>query len=297
MIKECVAIGVIQGFLDGELTPRETAAVSAHTAVCERCAGLLANAEEENAVAFAALDRELDVLVPSQRLWRSITDSIEHERTRTSLWQRIYSFAVVRVATPMAAAAGGVLIVLGVGLAIITSPNGFETFDPVSPVPRASVAITQPKVVSENEVNNAGPSDLSSDERRAAQPEYVQVSHHSSDVLKRIVRTAKASRRDGSQRAEYLNIEYIPGEESYIKTIGELERNAGSQTVSLRASDQVAYQRDLAIVEDSIKKMQRVVRKSPRNQAARQVLYASYQDKIDLLNSAVQRDELIASLQ
>jgi hypothetical protein len=52
----------------------------------------------------------------------------------------------------------------------------------------------------------------------------------------------------------------------------------------------------MAVVNDSIKRMREVVKKNPRNQAARQVLYASYQDKIDLLSSVAQREELMASL-
>jgi hypothetical protein len=43
--------------------------------------------------------------------------------------------------------------------------------------------------------------------------------------------------------------------------------------------------------------MRKVVRKNPRNQAARQILYSSYQDKIDLLKSSAQRSELMASVQ
>ena len=83
----------------------------------------------------------------------------------------------------------------------------------------------------------------------------------------------------------------------YIKTISELQQNISAQNASMRASSQVAYQRDLAVVDDSIKKMRDVVRKNPRNQAARQILYSSYQDKIELLKSSAQRDELMASIQ
>ena len=59
----------------------------------------------------------------------------------------------------------------------------------------------------------------------------------------------------------------------------------------------MAFERDLAVVNDSINRMRKVVRKNPRNQAARQVLYASYQDKIDLLNAVAQKDELMLSVQ
>jgi hypothetical protein len=90
---------------------------------------------------------------------------------------------------------------------------------------------------------------------------------------------------------------YLPGEESYVKTIAELRQNVDDQKDAvLTPSTRVSYERDMAVVNDSIKRMREVVQKNPRNQAARKVLYSSYQDKIDLLNSVAQREELMASL-
>jgi hypothetical protein len=82
-----------------------------------------------------------------------------------------------------------------------------------------------------------------------------------------------------------------------MKTISNLKQSVDDQKDRvLTPSTRVAYERDMAVVNDSIKRMQSVVRKNPRNQAAKQVLYAAYQDKIDLLNSVAQREELMASL-
>ena len=90
---------------------------------------------------------------------------------------------------------------------------------------------------------------------------------------------------------------YLPGEESYVRTISDLKQNVDSQKDSVMTpSSRVSYERDMAMVNDSIKRMREVVKKNPRTQAARQVLYSSYQDKIDLLNSVSQREELMASL-
>jgi hypothetical protein len=75
-----------------------------------------------------------------------------------------------------------------------------------------------------------------------------------------------------------------------------------SQTVEnqkdsvLRPSMRVSFERDLAVVSDAIDKMKKEVRKNPRNESAKQVLYSSYQNKIDLLNSVAERNELMASL-
>jgi hypothetical protein len=64
----------------------------------------------------------------------------------------------------------------------------------------------------------------------------------------------------------------------------------------MRPSERVAYERDMAMVNDSIDRMRREVKKNPKNESAKQVLYSSYQNKIDLLNSVSQKGELMASL-
>jgi hypothetical protein len=42
--------------------------------------------------------------------------------------------------------------------------------------------------------------------------------------------------------------------------------------------------------------MKEVVRNNPKNEDAKQILFASYRNKIDLLNSVNQRGEMMASL-
>ena len=77
MKENCLDIGIIQAFLDGELAHAESARVSSHVALCDGCASMLAEAENESALVFSALDREFNTLVPTQRLWNRINDSIE----------------------------------------------------------------------------------------------------------------------------------------------------------------------------------------------------------------------------
>ncbi len=64
----------------------------------------------------------------------------------------------------------------------------------------------------------------------------------------------------------------------------------------MRGSERMSFERDLAVVNDAIDKMRVVVKKDPKNESAKQVLYASYQNKIDLLSSVSQKEELVASL-
>lgn len=89
----------------------------------------------------------------------------------------------------------------------------------------------------------------------------------------------------------------LPGEESYVRTIASLAKTVDSQKDTvLRPGERIAYERDMALVDDAIKKMRQEVKRNPKNDSAKQVLYSSYQNKIDLLNSVSQKEELVASL-
>ena len=77
MKNNCLDIGIIQAFLDGELSVGDVARVSDHIADCDTCAMLLSQAEDENAIVFPALAREFDSMVPTQRLWARIEERSE----------------------------------------------------------------------------------------------------------------------------------------------------------------------------------------------------------------------------
>jgi len=85
---KCFEIGRIQAFLDGELTPDLSSRFTNHVADCDACAALLARAEEEMSIVFPALEREFNTLVPTQRLWTRINESIVEEKRSAPFWQR-----------------------------------------------------------------------------------------------------------------------------------------------------------------------------------------------------------------
>lgn len=293
---KCLEMGTIQAFLDGEARPEEAIRVSDHVAECDACTLLLAQAEEESSLVFSVLDREMNTLVPTQRLWTRINAGITEEKSHASVWQRFLGAVTASLASPSFAGAAAILIVVGM-LAVTWTLNISETPN--------STAMSEPAV-------NAAPSSVGVPTTRpqddtvlavSSNPESrssnrVEVTKFSDEELKRIIPAVNVER--GPKKVQMVPVsapQYLPGEESYIKTIDELQGNVTAQNASMKASSQVAFQRDIAVVDDSIKKMREVVKKNPRNQAARQILYSSYQDKIDLLKSSAQRDELMASLQ
>jgi hypothetical protein len=289
----CFEIGTIQAFLDGELAPEKSVRLTDHIVDCDACARLMAEAEEENSVVFSALERELNTLVPTQRLWLRINESIEVEKSRAPFWQKALSFVRLSLQNPSIVAAAGIILVVGL-VALIWMPKGIVTDTagpgpvPVPPVPGNSVITAEP---TGPVVASAAPSN----ENPAPKAYTAKESNYSpKELSNRIIR---ADLRQQPQAPNVQNAGYLPGEESYVKTIADLKQNVDVQKDAVfTPSTRVSYERDMAVVNDSINRMRDVVKKNPRNQAARQVLYSSYQDKIDLLNSVSQREELIASL-
>jgi hypothetical protein len=310
----CLDIGTIQAFLDGETSPQESLRVADHIGACEPCSVTLARAEEETAAVFSALDRELDALVPTQRLWSRINDSIAEEKGRASVWTRLLSFVSINLATPAMAAAASFVVILGV-VALMWNPNQTTTENIAGTGQRpanlpAAPVITPTGISPDNGSVVAStvtePSTAVSNPTSGRDRGVVETKYSADQIGKMVAVNASAvdNRRQrpaavpavASERGPLVN-GYLPGEESYVKTIADLRQNVdGQKDTVMPASTRVKYERDMAVVDDSIKKMRTVVRQNPRNQAARQILYSAYQDKIDLLNSVAQREELMASL-
>ncbi|MEQ1921483.1 MAG: zf-HC2 domain-containing protein [Pyrinomonadaceae bacterium] len=282
MNANCFEIGMIQAFLDGELTHDESTRVSSHVAICDTCAVMLAEAEEESALVFPALEREFNTLVPTQRLWNKINDSIETERSNQSIWNKAWAFLAVALANPTFAAAASILIVVGISAAVLLNRT---------PEQQTVAGVTNPKPVVSTPVTNA-PSGDTVVEPKPAAPYTVERASTRYDDRRIAAMTAVYK-----VPASTSNAGYMPGEESYVKTIASLSKTVETEKAeTLRPSERIAYERDMAVVDDAIAKMRKEVKKNPRNESAKQVLYSSYQNKIDLLNSVSQKGELMASL-
>ncbi len=287
MKENCLDIGIIQAFLDGELTHDETARVSAHIAACGSCAFMLADAEEESAFVFPALEREFNTLVPTQRLWSKISDSIRVEKENRPFWEKAWAFLRVSLASPSMVAAASLLIVFGLfgALWINKSRAPVDNNITVTTRPMPSQPVPVATTVA------------------AASPDVTVVTNereHSSPRIERAVYRAEPKRPtsdSGVNRMPVLSTGYMPGEESYVKTISTLRKTVDEQKDGiLRPSERIAYERDMAVVNDTIAKMKAEVKRNPKNETAKQVLYSSYQNKIDLLNSVAQKEELLVSL-
>jgi hypothetical protein len=283
MSGKCCEPGTIQAFLDGELTADQSSKVTNHIADCDACAVLLARAEEEMAIVFPALEREFNSLVPTQRLWTRINESIVEERRRTPFWQKLWAGLVLQIANPSIAAAAGVLIIFVLFAGIWSLRNN----NPADNAPIAKIDTQKGPVGSivPPETSDKGGTDIAP--RNVSRPVVERASY--SPEKSRIVVDPR--------KPQPVTADYLPGEASYVKTIENLSQTVdGRKDTALRPSARVNFERDMAVVNDAIKRMKGEVRKNPKNESAKQVLYSSYQNKIDLLNSVAEKEELMASL-
>jgi len=282
-MNNCLDTGTIQAFLDGELAPAPASKVSAHIAACDACASQLATAEEESAFVFSVLEREMDALVPTQRLWNKINDSIEVERHNAPFWQKAWAYISVVLSNPSIAVAAALVVVFGlITVVMVDRQQSLVAVNPPAPVANNSSGFTPVSV---------GPEAVEPPNKEKTVPPQGESAS---------LRPERRPDTDGPKalkRPNVIQATYVPGEDSYVKTIATLSHSVDDKKdITLRPSERISYERDMAVVDDAIAKMKKEVRKNPKNESAKQVLYTSYQNKIDLLNSVSQREELVASL-
>jgi hypothetical protein len=295
MKDKCFDAGTIQAFLDGELASELLEQVARHVALCDDCAGLLHEAEEESAFAFEILGQEFDALVPTERIRASVFQAISnYEKPKASLWQKLIGLAS-SFSNPMVASFASILIVFAIFAAVLSFRNQPEPTPAPIIADNSKVAekienntpAPAPAPSVDNSVNNSPPVSNERPVRIAYKPES-KVKDQKSKI---------EVQRSSDNTPKVIPIKFVDGEETYIKTIATLENTVkGKKDTVLRGSSRVAYERDMAVINDSINRMKAEVRKNPKNEAAKQILRNSYQNKIELLNSLSERSDMMASL-
>jgi hypothetical protein len=290
MKDKCFDAGTIQAFLDGELASDLLEQVARHVAMCDGCSDLLQEAEEESAFAFEILGQEFDTLVPTERIRAHVFQAISnYEKPKVTLWQKIVGLAAT-LSNPMVASFASILIIFGV-FALIYSLRDQQ------PLPDGGeVAVVTPKADSIPVIPNSFTPPPNPAPRTTSAPIIDKVIYKPEPKIKD-QRSKTEDRKPLEETAKSQNLVFLDGEETYIKTIATLENSVKDKKDRvLRASTRVSYERDMAVINDSINRMKAEIRKNPKNEAAKQILRNSYQNKIELLNSLSERSDMMASL-
>ncbi len=287
MKEQCFNEGTIQSFLDGELAPDLLEKVACHVAACDNCAALLSEAEAESTFAFNILDEQLNSLVPTERIRASVFQAIsEIKEPKISWWQKL--FGGLSFTNPSIAAFASLIVVVGVFAVVLSfnsQPENFQIAINSNQQIEKIVNLRLPKV-SEPIIEQTTIKPLTIERinykvvPKIASPKL---------IVKNKPRLTTDSRPPTTEK--------IAGEETYLKTIATLENTVKDKKDNvLKASSRFSFERDMAVVDDSIKRMKDEVRKNPKNEAAKQILRNSYQNKIELLNSVSERSEFMARL-
>jgi anti-sigma factor RsiW len=302
MTEKCFDEGTIQAFLDGELASDAAEKVACHVALCNDCAAALAFAEEESSFAFAALDTDLNALVPTERIRTRLFETISAEKK--TFWQRIFGKGFRWTSPNVAAFASLVFVVTAFTVLFSirenTAPGSSEMAQNQTPqttvqeIPPANAPIRQ---VSAGKENPDAVATVTSP--TVVQAVYQPRTNARVQAQKADFRTGNSIRtpNPANDIPRPTNNYAISDEETYVRTIATLTKTVEERKDEImRPSTRVAFERDLAVVNDAISKMRKEVRKNPKNDVAKEVLRASYQNKIDLLNSVAEKNELMASL-
>lgn len=311
MTEKCFDEGTIQAFLDGELPTDLLENVARHTAMCANCSMLLMQAEKEAAFAFSALDAEFNSLVPTERIRTNLYDAISKiEEPRTSFWTRIFGVGF-SFSNPSIVAFASLVLVVGLFTVLFINREsgkmGGNEVAVVKPNPDV-VAVNNPPVHNDpinsgNETGNSEPDNDNTQKNKPVitAPIYRPAVSEQATIQKANFKPEKSAIEERRPKIEDRPVSnsgsVLLGEESYIKTIATLTESVNSRKDSvMRPSERVAFETDLAVVDDAIAKMRKEVRRNPKNEAAKQVLRSSYQSKIELLNSVAEKTELMATL-
>jgi anti-sigma factor RsiW len=265
-MKECLDEGMLQAWLDGELSGESAEKTAAHLMSCMTCAEAMREMQSEAALIATALAPEFDVIVPTERLRTRIESAIAELQPnpvraqstgRSWLQEFIDSFAVSpQRAFSYAAIAAVLIAVVALGVIYLKRSEvsrGVEIANHDQPVTpgRSPLSTPVPVETPDRSVIAGG--------------------------------APKKSLKRHSKREDATAPALIPGEQDYLKTIAALDATIKSDVRSMRPATQVEYQHNLAVVNQAIANTRGVAQKNPNDPDTAKFVMSAYQSKVDLL--------------
>lgn len=299
----CLTEEVIQQFVDGELSNAQTEEAASHLASCDKCASLLDEVEQGNALLEEAFAPELALPVPTASLRERLDVKIAHLESQRGSIESESAFSRLRAwfsslsFTPQQAMGFASLAVVLIFAAIFATAQLRQRTDATptvadnrvlqpaparSPEPVASVEPVTPPVTTSGIVKVNSPSSRRTPtvKRQERAPEASQL------------QTATTAAANASSTTEP---KLLPGEKGYLEAIASLTTaiEANKDDV-LKPTVRADYERNLAVVDQAIATTRQQAKKNPKDRDAVEFMYTAYQNKIDLL-SAVADQTRIAS--
>lgn len=298
-----LAENTIQAFLDGELSNDLMAQATAHLAGCERCADALVAAEAEIAEINLAFAAENSAPCPTQRIWARIENEIDvcawqpkmGKVQEKSVWARFADFL-----TP-----AQVAFASGLAAVVLISLVSLSVFEKQLNQPQDEIALERPIIENRNPSQILIPeSSLPVAVRPVANDSTARATNgNAARFVKASFQPARNNVRAVKSKADFSiansnSNQPLAEEKDYLNSIAALSKAVSADDeMMLRPSFRVEYERNLAMVDQAIRAMQKQARSNPRDENARRILFASYQNKIELLNLVSEKSQLVASMQ
>lgn len=304
MTKKCLDEGIIQAYLDGELSRESAHAAAAHLAQCDACAAALADAETGNAFFAASFAPDASVSVPTEVLRARVSAAVaqleaapgaDAARPRWSLTALLAPLSGLLSFTPQRAAAfAGVLAFVAVAFVFFAvrrqtptpaAPGRDEVARQAPASPHAPPAPAAARPVGEVERVVSDVRDESGPPRRA---EAAKAAHRKPRPHRGVVTPAPAA---NAPQAE----EPVPGEKNYREAIASLEKvvKVGGDAV-LNPSARIEYERNIAVLDRAIEETRRVALRNPKDKDAVSFLMSAYQSKVELLTTVADQSQVAA---
>ena len=278
--------GIIQAYLDGELSQEHAAATAQHLAACEACSAALAEVEDESAFFAAAFAPDESVSVPTAALRARLNvavaqlEAAQESEPRHSQARRsggfLASLAGLFNFTPQSAAAfAGLLVAVAVGVVYFSSQRSNKVQD----TPQPAHEIAQVKTPTPEPPREATPTPtvvtptVAPNGKGKGKPTFTPAGYK---------KNSAGSRTDIPAAPKE---EALPGEKEYQTAIASLEKTikvGGEQT--LRPALRADYERNLALIDSAITQTRQVAAQNPKDKDAVGFLMAAYQSKVELLS-------------
>ncbi|MDQ6652697.1 MAG: hypothetical protein M3Y84_08120 [Acidobacteriota bacterium] len=286
-MSECLDEGILQGYLDGELSVGNLENITSHLTSCLACTAVVQEMARENNVVAAALAPEFEAGVPTERLRQRIDAAMAEVSsvnrgaldvaTLSKRRRWFQSVSDVFALTPQRAFGyAGLMAVLTFAVIFVVVQR--HNFRPTS----GNQSIATLELGTDSAPNGMATT------RGSLRPDL------NNKVVTGVTDNAGSRRpRNNLVRGPLprttptvaRHVKLLPGERSYLQTIAELDSTIRLDRGGMKPALQAEYERNLAFVDRALAAARTAAKSHPNDPDAAEFMFSAYQSKVDLLNT------------
>ncbi|HVF66296.1 MAG TPA: zf-HC2 domain-containing protein [Pyrinomonadaceae bacterium] len=307
MTKRCLDEGLLQAYIDGELSNESAAEAAAHISSCDACATALAGFETDSAFFASAFAPDDSISIPTEVLRSRVNASVAQledaqgfKRSRSngrSFDGFLATLSGLFTFTPRRAAGfASVLALVAAGIIYFAVIKKSGTTDGPRPSSGEIASSDAPKATPNVQQPNVTPTEVT------PSPEVVNNGDGPQKLTATVVKANYNKRRPDANKIEKPTATPevrkelgLPGEKDYQTAIASLEKTikfGGDAT--LKPALRVQYERNIAILDNAIEQTRKVASKNPKDKDAVGFLMSAYQSKVELLTKVADQAQVAA---